>query len=272
MTSTISRCTPLGAITLSFVVISLHDDHELSATIDSINKAFSKADPFFSKRVRIIEVVSVVTGEVALNYEPFIVEAQRISGQDSSLYDAMNIGVRASSKLGSSHVVFLNSGALFHPLLSIPDLFGVLGSNPASIVTLAAEEVICTRNNQSRHHIIRPLSIGSGELPRRMPSCHQSIIYPVEALVRYPFLASEKLLASDYLNLLCLLRSGFACTSSPLLFCLYYNNGLSSQYFEQSIRQRCLAYALVSGRPATALFSYVYFLLRHLAARAIYIR
>lgn len=259
-------------ISLSFVVISLRADEEFVATVGSIMQAFSSSDDANLRHARLVEVLSTEAFDEIPSTSSCHLETVRIIGQDSSLYDAMNIGVRTSSQLGSTHVVFLNSGALFNHLLPLVQLFETLNTNPGSIMLFSAEEVVRPCKSRSRVNALRPGVLKKGELPLSMPACHQAIVYPTDALLRYPFFASPKLLVSDYMNFLALLGAGFSSVSSPLLFCRYYNNGLSANNFELSIRQRCLAYALISGRPFTAILNYTYSIVKHLMAKMLSIR
>ena len=216
------------------------------------------------------ELTKKETKDIYKIYKNSNIYIKVFSGIDKSLYDAMNIGVNYAYSEKYSQLLFLNSGSTLITDIKVEKFLKKVFRYENYIKLFGGKEYVIKSN---REIFVRASNISKWvKRPYSMPTLHQSIIYPINLLKKYPYIAFKGMLASDYIHLVYMIKLKEKFIASNQLLTKYINNGVSSQNPYKSIIQRFFGLYMVNGKIFEVLLLTIVNILKTFLAKLIGIR
>ena len=261
---------------ICIVTISKSLSKELIETIKSIivfSQNIQKTDNdvrFGHVVVNSEELTKKETIDIYNIYKSSKIYIKVFSGIDKSLYDAMNIGVNYAYSENYSQLLFVNSGSTLITDINVKRFMKKVFRYENYIKLFGGKEYVIKSN---REISVRSPNISKWvKRPYSMPTLHQSIVYPINLLKKYPYIAYKGMLASDYIHLIYMVKIKVKFITSNQLLTKYINNGVSSQNPYKSIIQRFFGLYMVNGNIFEVLILTIVNILKTFLAKLIGIR
>ncbi len=262
----------------SFCIITISYSYcnQLNETVFSVNNFLSKIKLNFEEME--IGYILVVSEKLDIKekkqlkkiFDSSNINSRVISGLDNGIYDAMNIGVNAAMEFGYEQCLFINSGSKLINKIKINDFKDFIFEYRDYVKLFGAYEYI---PKIKKNKLLTPLSVKNWtKNPDVMPTAHQSIVYPTKLFANNPYISFQGMLASDYINLIYLLKINCKFISSKIFLTQYMNDGISSKKPYKSILQRYAGYYLITGKILKTIKYTLFWLAKTYLSRLIGIR